>query len=180
MRHAILVPLLAVLGLVACGSNPYGYGPEYVPLDEEEDFIERAQPLSYEDVRRNPAEFSQTLIGWFGVVSKVEPGDGAGQYRVTLDLRFHQPRHLCSDEFDSSCRVTVSEKGGGPYTALVGLATEDSAGKYRVGPASLLKVYGAPTPDYDEAGGPILRVQHYRHWPPGTYVSTGRSGNMRR
>jgi len=177
MRHAFLV---LCLSLAACGSNPYGYAPEYVPQSGEDDYLERAQAMSYEDVRRNPVAYADTLIGWFGVVEKVEPGDVAGQYRVSLDLRFHQPRHLCSDEFDSSCRVTVSQKGGGPFTALVVLQGEDSVGKYRVGPESLLKVYGTPTADFDEAGGPILRAQHYRHWPPGTYVSTHRAVNMRR
>ena len=176
MRQAIVVLLL---GLTACGSNPYGYAPEYVPVGDEEDFIERAQPLSYEEVRRNPAAHGEILIGWFGVVQKVEPADG-GQFRVSLDLRFHQPRHLCSDEFDSSCRVTVSQKGGGPFSALVGLRPDDAAGKFRVGPESLMKIYGTATPDYDDAGGPILRAQHYRHWPNGTYVSTGHSRTMRR
>lgn len=178
MRYAVAISLLC-LSLAACGSNKYGYSPEYVAIGDESDYIDRAQPLSYEDVRRNPAAYPDTLIGWFGIVQKVEPAD-AGQFRVSLDLRFHQPRHLCSDEFDSSCRVTVSQKGGGPFTAVVGLQPEDAAGKFRVGPESLMKIYGTATPDYDESGGPILRAQHYRHWPNGTYVSTGSARNMRR
>jgi hypothetical protein len=176
MRQAI-API--VFGLLACASNPYGYAPQYAPLSEEEDYIERAQEPSYEDVRRNPAEFDGMLIGWFAVVQKVEPGDGAGQYRVTADLRFHQERHLCSDQFDDSCRVTVSQRSGGPFTALVALPPEDASGKFRVGPSSLLKVYGKATHDYDAQGGPILRIEYYRHWPPGNYVSTGGRASMR-
>lgn len=177
MRHAIA---LLAIGFAACAGNPYGYAPEYAPLGDEEGFIDQAQEASYEDVRRNPAEFDGTLIGWFAVVQKVEPGDAAGQYRVSMDLRFHQERHLCTDQFDSSCRVTISERSGGPFTALMVLRTEDQAGKYRIGAESLVKLYGKATHDYDPQGGPILRVEYYRHWPVGNYVSTGHRGAMKR
>lgn len=177
MRHT-LTPL--ALALAACASNPYGYAPEYAPFGDENDYYEVAQDPSYEDVRRNPAEFEGMLIGWFAVVQKVERSGTAGQYRVSLQLRFHQPRHLCTSQFDDSCRVTVSERQGGPFTALIALRPEDQSGKYRLGPESLLKIYGKATPDYDAQGGPILRVEHYRHWPPGNYVSTGHRDAMRR
>lgn len=177
MRHATA---LLVFCLAACASNPYGYAPEYAPLGDEEDFIEHAQDPSYEDVRRNPAEFDGTMIGWFAVVQKVEKGATAGQYRVSMDLRFHQERHLCTDQFDDSCRVTISERAGGPFTALMSLRSEDQAGKYRLGPESLVKVYGKATHDFDAKGGPILRVDYYRHWPVGNYATTGHRGAMKR
>ena len=63
---------------------------------------------------------------------------------------------------------------------LVALATDDQAGKYRLQPESLIKVYGKVLPDYDAQGGPIVRAEYYRHWPPGTYVSAVRHSNMRR
>ena len=62
MRTLTLLPALC---LAACGANPYGYAPEYAPLDDEESYIEGAQELSYEEVRRNPLEYSEMLLGWF-------------------------------------------------------------------------------------------------------------------
>ena len=183
MRVPLLV--LAVLVVLAgsglgCASNPYGYAPEYVPLSEEEPFQERGMALGYEDVRRDPVSYKDKLLAWFGVVTDVQPVPGKDQVRVALDLRFHQERHLCTDQFDSSCRVTISEKAGGPWSALITLRPEDRAGRDKVHAGSLLKVYGKALPDYDERGGPLLQAEYYRHWPLGTYVNTGRATNMRR
>ena len=100
--------------------------------------------------------------------------------KVALQLHFHQARHLCGDQFDSSCRVTVSEKGGGPWTAVLTLHPEDREGRDKLGPGSLLKVYGHVTTEYDDRGGPIVNADYYRHWPFGKYVNTARAGNMRR
>jgi hypothetical protein len=105
---------------------------------------------------------------------------GEDQVRVALDLRFHQERHLCTDQFDDSCRVTISEKEGGPFSAVVTLRSEDREGRDRVTSGSLLKVYGKPLADYDDRGGPLLATEYYRHWPLGTYVNTARATNMRR
>lgn len=172
--------LLATVLLSACASNPYGYAPEYVPLSDEEDYYERAIDQSYEDIRRDPSSFANSTISWFGIVDSVKPIGHDGQATIALTLRFHQPRHLCSDQFDSSCRVTISDKEGGPFTALLTLREEDIAGQYRVYAGSLLRVYGKPVADYDDRGGPILKVEYYRHWPRGNYVTTNRSVNMRR
>lgn len=179
--RSLPLPSIALV-LAACASNPYGYAPEYVPLSDEESYYERAIDQSYEDVRRDPSSFAGETVSWFGVVDEVRPmgGHGAGQAAIALTLRFHQPRHLCTDQFDSSCRVTISEKEGGPFSVLLTLREEDLAGTYRVYAGSLLRVYGKPIADYDERGGPILKVEYYRHWPRGTYVTTGRRVNMRR
>jgi len=173
----------AVLGLgslLGCGSNPYGYAPEYVPLSEEEPYGERALAFGYEDVRRDPVKYKDKLVAWFGVVEDVQPVAGKDQVRVALGLRFHQERHLCTDQFDDSCRVTISEKVGGPFSALITLRPEDREGRDRVHTGSLLKIYGKALPDYDERGGPLLATEYYRHWPLGTYVNTRRAANMRR
>src|SRR5690242_17248327 len=118
MRHwLILIVLLSSLG--CGGGNPYGYAPEYVPLSDEEPFAERGMALAYEDVRRDPMGLANKTVAWFGVVEKVEPVAGSDKLRVAMQLHFHQDRHLCTDQFDSSCRVTISDKTGGPFSAVI-------------------------------------------------------------
>lgn len=171
-------PLL-VLFLAACGgAGPYGYAREYVPLGDEEEYLEGEQRVTYEDVRRDPQEFQSARLGWFGVVTEVDSsGDRA---LVHMTHRIHRERHLCEDERDSSCRVTVSDRQSGPFTAVVDLQPEDRSGQDRVWTGSLLKVYGAPTGEFDEGGGPVIRADWYRHWPRGKYVTTGAAASMRR
>ena len=179
--HAVLwLLVLWLLPAYACSSNPYGYAPEYVPLSDEESYDEHGLELSYEEVRRDPMGNQDKSLAWFGLVESVKPVAGKDQVTVAMQLVFHQPRHLCSDQFDSSCRVTISEKSGGPWTAVLTLKPENRAGRDRITPGSLLKVYGHVATDYDERGGPIVTAQYYRHWPHGTYVNTRRAGNMRR
>ncbi|MDD9934566.1 MAG: hypothetical protein OXT09_13235 [Myxococcales bacterium] len=173
------IPILVMLAY-GCGGNPYGYAPEYAPLDDEEPYFEQGQAHSYEEVRRNPSAYSSQTIAWFGVVNDVQARGKGGEAQVSLTLHFHQQRHLCADQFDSSCRVTISQKKGGPFSAVLTLRPEDRAGRDRVYSGSLLKIYGNPTAEYDEEGGPILETAYYRHWPRGTYVTTGRAINMRR
>lgn len=181
MRHVVMSAVLfgIAASAVGCGSNRYGYAPEYVPLSEEEPYLERGHAYSYEEVRRNPMAYEHATVAWFGIVTDTQPAED-GMTRVAMELHFHQPRHLCADQFDSSCRVTVSEKQGGPFTAVLTLRPEDREGKDRVYAGSLLKIYGTPAVEYDERGGPVLKTQYYRHWPRGTYVETGRRINMRR
>ena len=177
MRISTVISGLILLG---CASNPYGYAPEYVPLSDESAYSDKGLELSYEEVRRDPLSHGKELIAWFGVVDNVKKLGASGEVRVSLTLHIHQRRHLCSDQFDSSCRVTISEKEGGPFSALITLRPEDRAGVAGVHSGSLLKVYGHVTPDYDDRGGPILKADYYRHWPLGNYVTTGRARNMRR
>ncbi|MDD9941385.1 MAG: hypothetical protein OXU20_10135 [Myxococcales bacterium] len=161
---------------VGCaGSNPYGYDREYVPLSEEEGYLERTAERSYEEIRRDPAGHEAQLVSWFGTVSGAQKrGD---QTLINLELRFHQERHLCRDEFDSSCRVTVSQREGGPFSAIVTLRPEDRSGRSRLSAGSLVRIYGRPIADYDDRGGPILQAEYYRHWPHGTYVHSGPGSN---
>ena len=165
--------------LAACGGGNYGYGREYVPTGDEEPYYERARDVSYEEVRRDPKAFEGSALGWFGVVSaaKREP-DGA--VLVALDLRYHQQRHLCSDQLESSCRVTISERPGGPFSTTLRLRPEDTTGPERLNVGSLVKVYGSPTGEFDDRGGPLIKTAFYRQWPHGTYVTTSGAVNMRR
>jgi len=176
------IVLLIALALGPClgcgGAGQYGYAREYEPLSEEDDFIEAEEHVTYEDVRRDPADFRSSQLGWFGVVTDLDTsGDRA---RVHLEHRIHQERHLCADEYDSSCRVTVSERAGGPFTAVVDLRPEDRGGQDRLWVGSLVKVYGSPTGEFDEDGGPVIDARWYRHWPRGKYVTTGAAASMRR
>lgn len=167
-------------GLVACGGNPWGYAPQYVPLHDEDSYLEQEVELSYEEVRRDPNAYKGRMVGWFGVVQSMEPATGSERPLVTMMLRFHQPRHLCGDHSDSSCRVTISAKEGGSFSAYLKLRLEDVSGVNRLHEGSLVKVYGHPSMEYDAQGGPMLEVAYYRHWPHGKYVTTHNAGNMRR
>jgi len=172
--------LLVVLAPPACGGGgQYGYSREYEPLDEEEDPMEAATPTTWEEVHRDPRDYRSQLLAWFGVVENVDT-DGSGRARVLLSYRTHQERHLCSDELASSCRVTITDRSTGPFTAVLTMHPEDRQGEARLWTGSLLKVYGSPTGEFDAQGGPVLQVRYYRHWPRGTYVTTGARGSMRR
>ena len=164
----------------ACGGGgEYNYSRDYHPLSEEKPYIERAaQGASYEDVKRDPADFRSSMLDWFGVVTSVEL-EGATA-RVHMTHRIHQARHLCEDERDSSCRVTVSDRQSGPFTAIVTIRDRDRDGQERLWNGSLVRVYGSPTGDFDDEGGPVVTAEYYRHWPRGNYVTTGAAASMRR
>ena len=180
LRSAIVVALGCALLAGGCGPGPYGYARTYQPLSEEEPFIDRAQLVSYEEVRRDPASHRQVLVGWFGVVRRVDLDPASGQARVSMSHRVHRERHLCQDETSGSCRVTVSDREIGPFTAVLQTRPEDREGEDRIWQGSLIKVYGAPTGDFDDDGGPVLQAELFRHWPAGHYVTTGSAGAMRR
>ena len=182
LRFSTLLALALALtpAAIGCGAGQYGYAREYEPLGDEDDLIEAEQPASYEEVKRDPNAFRSQLIGWFGVVTAVAAGEN-GEAQVAMTHRVHQDRHLCADETAGSCRVTVSERQSGPFTALIRLRPEDAAGhEDRVWIGSLIKVYGSPTGDFDAEGGPVLRARWYRHWPRGYYRTTAARGLMRR
>ncbi len=173
------LPLLLVVVAGCGGGGEYNFSREYHPLSEERPYLERAvRGASYEDVKRDPADYRSSMLDWFGVVTSVEM-DGATA-RVHMTHRVHQDRHLCEDERDSSCRVTVSDRQSGPFTATLTIRSDDIDGPDRLWTGSLLRVYGSPTGDFDDEGGPVVGVEYYRHWPRGKYVTTGASTSMRR
>lgn len=169
--------LLSALLLTACSSGGvYGFSPQYIPTGPEEDALESVTEVGYEDVRRDPNGYAQTSISWFGIVTSVDTASGV----VEMTYRTLAPRNICSDATDASCRVTVSARAGGPFTARVQLRPEDVRGEDRVWNNSLLRVVGRPTQEFDERGGPILETTYYRHWPRGAYVTTAARSSMRR
>lgn len=165
-----------------CGGGRYGYARTYETYGDEDRYLQREVDLSYEEVRRFPDRHADEIIGWFGTVTAIEDLDRAsGRARLRLDLRPHQPRHLCRDETAGSCRVTVADRTIGPFVALVTLRPEDlQEGSERLWTGSLVKVYGHVTESGTEESGPIIEAEHYRHWPHGTYVTTAAAGSMRR
>lgn len=171
--------LAIALVLAGCGgAGAYGYAPTYVPLSVEEDHLEAAVDLSYEEVRRDADGHRSTKLGWLGTVERISvEGD-----RATLRLSFRTltPRNLCADETDASCRVTVSEREGGTFTTTVTMHPEDRDGDDKLWQGSLVRIYGNPTGAVDEENGVFLETTYYRHWPRGTYVTTAARGSMRR
>ncbi|MGE0789120.1 MAG: hypothetical protein AB7S26_25835 [Sandaracinaceae bacterium] len=181
-KGAAALCLLLLAGIAGCGSGRWGYARTYEAWGDENAYLEREVELSYEDVRRFPDRYADDLIGWFGTVTEIEQLDrSTGQARISLQLRAHQDRHLCSDETSGSCRVTVSDRPVGPFTALVTLRAEDlTDGRERLWTGSLMKVYGHVQDGGTEESGPVLQVEWYRHWPHGYFVTTGAAGSMRR
>lgn len=171
----------AVLVLGCAGAGRFGYAREYSPLREERDWLGRTQEAVYDDVRRNPDAYRDRVVDFFGVVTEAPASRPNTPGRVALQLRTLQPRNLCADEAESSCRVTVNPTNGGPFSAVLTLRDEDIAGENRVQVNSLLRVYGTVVQgEYDAQGGPILQAAYYRHWPRGEYVTTANAGAMRR
>jgi hypothetical protein len=172
--------LFCSLSWAACGgSGNYNFARSYEPLRAEKSYYNAAQAVPYEDIKRDPNGFQNTEIGWFGVVHGVtELGDG--KTRLSLALHAHHERHLCSDQNASSCRLTIAERDLGPFTVDLQLKPEEKQGRDRVWLGSLLKVYGHPTGEYGEDGGPIVAVTYYRHWPRSAYVTTASRASMRR
>ena len=179
--------LLGVIGfatlLSACGGGGrFGYARTYTYYGNEEHFARQANnDAVYDEVRRLPDHFNHQLLSWFGVVTDVAAGPN-GAARIGLQLRTHQERHLCEDETDGSCRVTISEADGGAFTVVIDhLPPEDQLGENRMQAGSLIHVYGRLVPgEYDANGGPVLHSEFYRHWPRGQYVTTAARGNWRR
>jgi hypothetical protein len=190
-RARALVSIMGgALVMVACGGGQYSFSREYTPLADEDELWEQAKEFTYTAVNTDPDDYDGKLIGWFGVVQKVEQGDD-GRYRVQMSHRTHVKRHLCEGETSSSCKVTVQFKSSGGFTALLALRPEDvQAGLDKVQPGSLVRVYGKVICrenddeqiecDYDDLGGIILDGEYYRQWPARHFVTTRAAATMRR
>ncbi|MFT3923676.1 MAG: hypothetical protein QM778_14185 [Myxococcales bacterium] len=168
------------LACAACGgANNYNFARSYEPLRAEKAHYLSAQAVPLEDVKRDPNGFQTTEIGWFGVVRGLRDL-GNGKTRVSMELHAHHERHLCSEQSSSSCRLTIAERDLGSFDGDLMLKPEEKKGPDHVAVGSLLKVYGHPTGEYADDGGPVLDVSYFRHWPRGTYVTTADRGTMRR
>jgi hypothetical protein len=188
IMHAALGPkalgllalgLLAAAALSCGGGGKYNYDVKYSPLKAEKPYYEDAEDINYVEIKADPLKYRGAKLSWFGTVQDIKKG-GDGAITVLLQYRTHQERHLCDDQLvKSTCRVTVSEKTHGTFTTTFKPSSEDMEGKTRINFKSLILIYGTPTGDYDDEGGPILTCDFYRHWPPGTYVTTAAAKVMR-
>lgn len=180
--QSALIVCSAVLASSCGGGGRYGYARTYTYFGDEQRYARQANNEAvYDEVRRLPDRFNNQMLSWFGVVTEVTPPQN-GTLRVGLQLRTHQERHLCEDETDGSCRVTVSEADGGPFSAVLGrVSPEETHGENRIQIGSLVHVYGRLVQgEYDSVGGPVVRAEFHRHWPRGQYVTTASRGSWRR
>lgn len=174
-----LVFLFSVV-LLSCGAGKFGYDVKYRPIKGEKKLMKKVTEINYEEIRRDPMQYADATLGWFGVVDEVLSEQG-GTFTVQCQYRTHQKRHLCEDKWDKkTCRVTVSKKSPGTFTTVIKATDEsDIMGKNKIQTKSLIKVYGHATGDYDDEGGPMIGTTWFRHWPPGQYVDTSAASFMR-
>ena len=175
------ITMVLVLGLGACrGAGPYGYAPNYVPTDAEEDATKGAREYDTVMYQREPETWRKSKTVLFGVVTGRSPGPGGAAY-LTLSVRRLEPRNLCSNANDQdSCRVTVSDRDFGVVHALTALRPDDDVGERSVGAGSLVRVAGQFGEDVDpNDGAPILRGTFYRHWPRHFFVTKANAETMR-
>ena len=175
-----MVGLLGLVGSGCASGGRYGYARTYVALDDESPWVTRAEEPVYDELRRTPEPYRGRVVSFFGMVRSVGRGE-SGAWRLALQVRTHQERHLCEEESESTCRVTVSARDGGAFTAVVNLRPDDVDGENRLQTNSMVRVFGTVVPgEYDPDGGPVIQVQYYRHWPRGQYVTTASAESMRR
>lgn len=179
--HAIsgYVVAAALIFCAACGGGRYNYDLRYHPLKREKPYYKEFEDLNYEVVRSDPLKYRGARLGWFGVVRDLKENRD-GTLTLLLEYRTYRERHLCEDNLvKSTCRVTVSEKSQGTFSVTLQARHEERKGKDRINYKSLLRVYGTPAGDYNDEGGPVVKCDYYRHWPPGTYVTTAAAVFMR-
>lgn len=171
-----LLILTCLLSVSCYNAGPYGYARYYIPLDDEEQY-QVVVPI-YNEVKRQPNLFANKLIAWFGVVESIEEGQ---EYdKIRLSYRLHIERHLCEDETEASCKVTISNKTIGSYTAIIKLNTEDKDGRNKVKIGSLIRTIGKISKNSTPESEPVIDVIYYRHWPRGQYFFAGMRKYFRR
>ncbi len=173
--------LIAVL-LCGCGAGQYGYARYYVPLDDEEPYHTASMEFTFGAVSARPQDYKGKLIGWFGIVEKVQPTED-GRALIRLEFHKHKARHLCEGETSDTCRVTVNQKSSGGFSAVVALTAKDKKpGLDKVQSGTLMRVFGRvrciedangdPKCDLDSQDGVILYTEYYRQWPARHYRTT--------
>lgn len=174
----IALPLLL---MVSCRSaGPYGHSKIYSPLSEEEHAVASNQQYDGLLAERSFDKVRGKSVWLFGVVTNRGSGPGGAAY-VAVSLRTLQLRNLCDSDDEDTCRVTVSDREMGRVHILLSLAADDDLGEHSVGIGSLVRVVGTVTSDIDPTDGtPIIRVDYYRHWPRGFYVTTKAAGALKR
>jgi len=174
---AAVLLLTLVAGCHSAGL--YGHARTYAPLSDEADAAQHAKPYDPVMAQRMPEQWKGKPVSLFGVVKRRNPGPG-GAADLTLSVRTLEPRNLCSNSSEDSCRVTVSDHEYAVIHALAKLRTDDNIGKNSVGIGSLVRVIGVIGDEVDASDGtPVLRATYYRHWPRDFYVTTADRATMR-
>jgi hypothetical protein len=162
------------------GGGPYGHSRVYVPASGEDRAATPAVEYDAFGFERSPDKLKGKRVWLFGVVTQRKPGAG-GATNVALSLRTLQPRNLCDNDDEDSCRVTISEREMGRAHALLMLKGEDDMGELSVGLGSLVRVAGHVAEEVDASDGTgVVRTDFYRHWPRGYYVTTKAAAVMHR
>ena len=173
-----------------CGPGLYGFSKYYVPSDAEEPLDKQAREYPYGTVAAKPSEFKGQLIAWFGIVESVTKTED-GRFLVRLSHNKHLDRHLCENETDSSCRVTVNFRSSGGFSVLLDLLPEDTLPSLnRIQAGTLIRVFGRVRChddgkaemqcEYDDREGILLDGVYYRQWPARYYVTTRAMSTMHR
>lgn len=171
---------------VGCaGAGPYGYAQVYAPLDAEQAAVDGSVPYDPSAVRRRAKQWQGRTVNAFVIVERVQSLKGnPSQLDVVASLRTLQPRNLCQEPDESSCRVTVSDQS---FDAVRVVLSQEvvwpKGGEHpdSIQPGSLLRVIGKVTPpaaDADEV--PRIDATLVRHWPLKTYVTASNRDIMRR
>lgn len=170
---------LSLALLSGCSSaGPYGYSRTYTPLDAEEDAAEGAREYDPVMAERDKAEWKNSKVSVFGVVTKRSEGP-AGTAYVTLSVRNLEQRNLCEQLDEATCRVTVGQNEFAVVHALLKLTPADDLGDKSLSRGSLVRVLGKLTDEVDPAdGAPVLKADYYRHWPRNYFVTTASRPDM--
>jgi hypothetical protein len=175
-----------VLGLCTCATlacasgGQWGHSPNYEPQSEEEAALEGSTEYDPVMAGRSPEKWRNKPIHLFGVVTERKTAPG-GLADVTLSMRALEPRNLCENAEDDSCRVTVSEREHARVHVLLKLLPDGDIGSESVATLSLLRVVGTLNEEPSAQDGlPVIRAKYYRHWPRNYYVTTAARSYMRR
>jgi hypothetical protein len=176
-----VLPLAVSALFIGChGAGPYGHARVYVTASGEDRAAAPAAEYDAFQFERTPDKLKGKQVWLFGVVTQRRPGPGGTAY-LALSLRTLQPRNLCDNDEEDSCRVTVSEREMGRAHAMVALQGDDEIGERSVGLGSLVRVVGHVAEEVDPSDGTgVVRGEFYRHWPRGYYVTTKAAAVMHR
>ncbi len=175
-----LLPFIALASFLGCAaSNQYGHAPDYVPLPEETRAAQGS--VDYDPVMslRTPEHWGAQPVRLFGVVKTGERA-ADGSHTFLVSVRTLAERNLCENEASDSCRVTVSDKEFDSIRVTMQVPREKLEGEEALGSGSLVRLVGKLEPDAERPNHPKMRVDYFRHWPRGFFVTTAARDRMRR
>src|SRR5262252_1082512 len=143
--------LFAAISLAGCGGGSYGHSRTYSPVGAEETALQGSTELDPVMAKRMPEEWAQRKVSVFGIVLKRDDADKGAN--VVISVRTLEPRNLCQEASEDSCRTTVSEREFDRIRVKLAFASpEDAAGENSIGIGSLLRVVGTIAGPGDQGG----------------------------